>query len=35
MLNAYRLTEIHSDPSAEAARLPQTRLAIDEMRDSP
>ena len=32
MLNAYRLTEIHSDPSAEAARLPQTRLAIDEMK---
>ena len=33
MLNAFRLTEIHSDPSAEAARLPQTRLAISEMRD--
>ena len=34
MLNAFRLTEIHSDPSAEAARLPQTKLAISEMRDS-
>ena len=34
MLNAFRLTEIHSDPSAEAARLPQTQLAISEMRDS-
>ncbi len=34
MLNAFRLTEIHSDPSAEAARLPQTRLAISEMRDA-
>ncbi len=33
MLNAFRLTEIHSDPSAEAARLPQTRLAVAEMRD--
>ena len=33
MLNAFRLTEIHSDPSAEAARLPQTRLAISEMRE--
>ena len=32
MLNAYKLTEIHSDPSAEAARLPQTRLAIEEMK---
>ena len=32
MLNAFRLTEIHSDPSAEAARLPQTRLAVSEMR---
>ncbi len=32
-LNAFRLTEIHSDPSAEAARLPQTRLAIAEMRE--
>ncbi len=32
MLNAYKLTEIHSDPSAEAARLPQTRLAVDEMK---
>ena len=34
MLNAYKLTEIHSDPSAEAARLPQTRLAIDEMKSA-
>ncbi len=33
MLNAFRLTEIHSDPSAEAARLPQTQLAVSEMRD--
>ncbi len=33
-LNAFRLTEIHSDPSAEAARLPQTRLAISEMRNA-
>lgn len=33
MLNAYRLTEILSDPAAESARLPQTRLAISEMRD--
>ena len=32
MLNAYKLTEIHSDPTAESARLPQTRLAIDEMK---
>ncbi len=34
MLNAYKLTEIHSDPSAEAARLPQTRIAVSEMKDS-
>ena len=34
MLNAFRMTEIHSDPSAEAARLPQTRLAISEMREA-
>ncbi len=34
MLNAYKLTEIHSDPSAEAARLPQTRLAIDGMKEA-
>lgn len=34
MLNAYKLTEIHSDPSAEAMRLPQTRLAVSEMKDS-
>ena len=34
MLNAYKLTEIHSDPSAEAARLPQTRLAVSEMKES-
>lgn len=33
MLNAYRLTEILSDPAAESARLPQTRLAVSEMRD--
>ena len=33
-LNAYKLTEILSDPSAEAARLPQTRLAISEMKDA-
>lgn len=33
MLNAYRLTEILSDPAAESSRLPQTRLAISEMRD--
>lgn len=32
MLNGYQLTEIHSDPSAEAARLPQTRLAVTEMK---
>ena len=32
MLNSYRLTEILSDPAAESARLPQTRLAISEMR---
>ena len=32
MLNAYKLTEIHSDPTAESARLPQTRLAVDEMK---
>ena len=34
MLNAYKLTEIHSDPSAEAMRLPQTRLAVSEMKES-
>ena len=34
VLNAYRQTEILSDPSAEAARLPQTRLAIAEMKDA-
>ena len=34
MLNAYKLTEILSDPSAEAMRLPQTRLAVAEMKDS-
>ena len=34
MLNAYKLTEIHSDPSAEAMRLPQTRLAVSEMKDA-
>jgi type IV pilus assembly protein PilM len=34
MLNAYRLTEILSDPSAESARLPQTRLALAEMKDA-
>ena len=34
MLNHYRLTEIHSDPSAEAARLPQTRIAVGEMKDA-
>ena len=34
MLNAYRLTEIHSDPSAEAMRLPQTRIAVGEMREA-
>jgi type IV pilus assembly protein PilM len=34
MLNAYRLTEILSDPSAESARLPQTRLAVSEMKDA-
>ncbi len=33
-LNAYKLTEILSDPSAEAARLPQTRLAIAEMKEA-
>ena len=33
MLNAFRLTEIHSDPSADAARMGQTRLAVAEMRD--
>ncbi len=33
-LNAYKLTEILSDPSAESARLPQTRLAISEMKDA-
>ena len=33
MLNSYRLTEILSDPAAESARLPQSRLAISEMRD--
>ncbi len=34
VLNGYRQTEILSDPSAEAARLPQTRLAIAEMKDA-
>ena len=34
MLNAYKLTEILSDPSAEAMRLPQTRLAVAEMKDT-
>jgi type IV pilus assembly protein PilM len=34
MLNSYRLTEILSDPSAESARLPQTRLAVSEMKDA-
>jgi type IV pilus assembly protein PilM len=34
MLNGYRLTEILSDPSAESARLPQTRLAVSEMKDA-
>ncbi len=34
MLNAYRLTEILSDPSAESARLPQTRLAVSEMKEA-
>jgi type IV pilus assembly protein PilM len=34
MLNAYKLTEIMSDPNAEAARLPQTRLAIGEMKNA-
>ena len=34
MLNAYKLTEIHSDPSAEAMRLPQTRIAVSEMKDA-
>jgi type IV pilus assembly protein PilM len=34
MLNAYRLTEILSDPSAESARLPQTRLALSEMKEA-
>jgi type IV pilus assembly protein PilM len=32
MLNGFQLTEILSDPSAEAARLPQTRLAVAEMK---
>ena len=34
VLNAYKLTEILSDPSAEAMRLPQTRLAVAEMKDT-
>ena len=34
VLNAYKLTEIVSDPSAEAMRLPQTRLAVAEMKDT-
>ncbi len=34
MLNAYKLTEILSDPSAEAMRLPQTRLAVAEMKET-
>ncbi len=34
MLNSYKLTEILSDPSAEAMRLPQTRLAVAEMKDT-
>ncbi len=34
MLHSYRLTEILSDPSAESARLPQTRLAVSEMKDA-
>jgi type IV pilus assembly protein PilM len=33
VLNAFKLTEILSDPSAEAMRLPQTRLAVAEMKD--
>lgn len=33
VLNAYKQTEILSDPSAESARLPQTRLAISGLRD--
>ena len=33
ILNAYKQTEILSDPSAEAARLPQTRLAVSGLRD--
>lgn len=33
LLNAYKLTEILADPGAEAARLPQTRLAIGELKD--
>ena len=34
VLNAYKLTEILSDPTAEAMRLPQTRLAVAEMKDT-
>ena len=34
VLSGYKLTEILSDPSAEAARLPQTRLAVAEMKDA-
>ena len=33
ILNTYKQTEILSDPSAESARLPQTRLAISGLRD--
>jgi type IV pilus assembly protein PilM len=32
-LSAYRSTEILSDPSAESSRLPQTRLAVAEMKN--
>ena len=34
MLNGFKLTEILSDPSAEAMRLPQTRLAVAEMKEA-
>ncbi len=33
VLNAYKQTEILSDPSVESTRLPQTRLAISGLRD--
>ncbi|MBV9659322.1 MAG: type IV pilus assembly protein PilM [Verrucomicrobia bacterium] len=33
-LQNYRLNEILSDPAAESARLPQTRLAVSELKDA-